>query len=1017
MGAPKTRRMRRGRRAAAGWNGTAGARTARPVRKRGKHMTTEQLRHRMPPILKALKERSLRGRTPVEGLRRTECAYHGWDTVHADAASWEPFAPGDAFGGLEAHHCFKGTVTLPEASAGKRVVCLVSTGASDIWNNNNPQFLAYVDGRLVCGLDVNHNEFDLAACAVPGESHELALYVYCNTPARDVFLRVETAERDDDVTGLYYDLRAPYEVCALLADDDTRAIGIMKHLNRALNLLDLRDLDSGAFAQSVRDAREYLRTEFYDGFCGRTDATEACVGHTHIDVAWLWSLAQTREKAIRSFASVDYLMERYPEYTFMSSQPQLYDFVKRDCPALYERIRARVAQGRWEPEGGMWLEADCNMSSGESLVRQFLHGKRFFRDAFGRENRILWLPDAFGFSGALPQIMKQCGADYFMTTKLAWNDTDMMPHDVTHWRGIDGSEVLAYFISTKDYVKKPDKDPNPSFNTTYNGILAPRQVMGCWQRFQDKTLTDDVLQCYGYGDGGGGPTAEMLELQRRLAYGIPGAPRTRQSTSLAFFEELERRLAGQDVPCWCGEFYFEYHRGVFTTMARNKRYNRLAEFKNADAELFSALNLACGTAHAYPAEALAHNWELTLLNQFHDILPGSSIEKVYEDSMEQYEQVLASDAALIGDAQNALAALVRADGDGVLVFNQLGFARDALVRVPVEAPVAGVLADGRPLPFRWADGELCFVAAELPAKGWRHYRFAGCASAPVPFAQVSEDGRRITTPFYEAELDACGAFTRLYDIAAKQETDSVSSINRENGARTMSVSAGVDARHNIGLVSRELEKKLADYELPEGYTVEIAGENETINSAMTDLVKMIALAVVFIYLIMVAQFQSLMSPFIVMFTIPLAFTGGLLALWLTGSELSIIAMLGFLVLAGVVVNNGIVFVDNINQLRLAGMDRTEAILETGRTRIRPVLMTALTTILAMSTMALGIGDGAEMTQPMAIVTIGGLTYATLLTLLVVPVLYDIFRKKPLYDPERDDAAADAAKELPQPAAG
>ena len=980
-------------------------------------MTTEQLRHRMPPILKALKERSLRGRTPVEGLRRTECAYHGWDTVHADAASWEPFAPGDAFGGLEAHHCFKGTVTLPEASAGKRVVCLVSTGASDIWNNNNPQFLAYVDGRLVCGLDVNHNEFDLAACAVPGESHELALYVYCNTPARDVFLRVETAERDDDVTGLYYDLRAPYEVCALLADDDTRAIGIMKHLNRALNLLDLRDLDSGAFAQSVRDAREYLRTEFYDGFCGRTDATEACVGHTHIDVAWLWSLAQTREKAIRSFASVDYLMERYPEYTFMSSQPQLYDFVKRDCPALYERIRARVAQGRWEPEGGMWLEADCNMSSGESLVRQFLHGKRFFRDAFGRENRILWLPDAFGFSGALPQIMKQCGADYFMTTKLAWNDTDMMPHDVTHWRGIDGSEVLAYFISTKDYVKKPDKDPNPSFNTTYNGILAPRQVMGCWQRFQDKTLTDDVLQCYGYGDGGGGPTAEMLELQRRLAYGIPGAPRTRQSTSLAFFEELERRLAGQDVPCWCGEFYFEYHRGVFTTMARNKRYNRLAEFKNADAELFSALNLACGTAHAYPAEALAHNWELTLLNQFHDILPGSSIEKVYEDSMEQYEQVLASDAALIGDAQNALAALVRADGDGVLVFNQLGFARDALVRVPVEAPVAGVLADGRPLPFRWADGELCFVAAELPAKGWRHYRFAGCASAPVPFAQVSEDGRRITTPFYEAELDACGAFTRLYDIAAKQETDSVSSINRENGARTMSVSAGVDARHNIGLVSRELEKKLADYELPEGYTVEIAGENETINSAMTDLVKMIALAVVFIYLIMVAQFQSLMSPFIVMFTIPLAFTGGLLALWLTGSELSIIAMLGFLVLAGVVVNNGIVFVDNINQLRLAGMDRTEAILETGRTRIRPVLMTALTTILAMSTMALGIGDGAEMTQPMAIVTIGGLTYATLLTLLVVPVLYDIFRKKPLYDPERDDAAADAAKELPQPAAG
>lgn len=313
------------------------------------------------------------------------------------------------------------------------------------------------------------------------------------------------------------------------------------------------------------------------------------------------------------------------------------------------------------------------------------------------------------------------------------------------------------------------------------------------------------------------------------------------------------------------------------------------------------------------------------------------------------------------------------------------------------------------------------LAAELKAENTATTLTLDGTDTPVvvvkPAGQASTRGNIMDHAFTVTNAEGEEETVRLYDIAAKQETDSVSSINRENGARTMSVSAGVDARHNIGLVSRELEKKLADYELPEGYTVEIAGENETINSAMTDLVKMIALAVVFIYLIMVAQFQSLMSPFIVMFTIPLAFTGGLLALWLTGSELSIIAMLGFLVLAGVVVNNGIVFVDNINQLRLAGMDRTEAILETGRTRIRPVLMTALTTILAMSTMALGIGDGAEMTQPMAIVTIGGLTYATLLTLLVVPVLYDIFRKKPLYDPELDDAAADAAKELPQPAAG
>lgn len=235
----------------------------------------------------------------------------------------------------------------------------------------------------------------------------------------------------------------------------------------------------------------------------------------------------------------------------------------------------------------------------------------------------------------------------------------------------------------------------------------------------------------------------------------------------------------------------------------------------------------------------------------------------------------------------------------------------------------------------------------------------------------------------------------LRDIATKSEMQSVASIRRQNGVRTMTVTAAVDVQHNIGLVSRDVSRALAEYTLPAGYDVTLSGENETINTAMIDLVEMIALAIVFIYLIMVAQFQSLMSPFIVMFTIPLAFTGGLLALWITGCELSVIAMLGFLVLAGVVVNNGIVFVDTINQLRLAGMDRTAAILETGRTRIRPVLMTALTTILAMSTMALGVGNGAEMTQPMAIVSIGGLAYATLLTLFVVPVLYDLFRKKPL----------------------
>ena len=437
-------------------------------------MQNTELRRRARPVLDALRTLALQGRTPVLGLRKKSCPYHSWDTVQEDPATapgWTPFAPGDAIGGVEAHYCFRGGITAPAGSAGRHLVCLVSTGATDIWNNNNPQFLAYLNGTLVCGLDVNHTEFDLSPAAAESQTWQLGLYAYCNTPAQDVFLKVETAVRDDEITGLYYDLKAPYEVLVQLDEGDTNAIGIGRYLEKALDMLDLRDPYSAAFYASVAAARRYMKEEFYESFCQRQPITVDCVGHTHIDVAWLWTLAQTREKAIRSFATVNYLMDRYPEYKFLSSQPQLYDFVRKDCPALFEKIRARVADGHWEPEGGMWLESDCNMASGESLIRQFLHGQEFFGREFGKQGHILWLPDAFGFSGALPQIMAQCGMDWFMTTKMAWNDTNCMPHDLTRWRGIDGTEVLAYFISTKDYDKRPDRNPKPSFNTTYNGLL------------------------------------------------------------------------------------------------------------------------------------------------------------------------------------------------------------------------------------------------------------------------------------------------------------------------------------------------------------------------------------------------------------------------------------------------------------------------------------------------------------------------------------------------------------------
>lgn len=735
-------------------------------------MQNTELRHRTPPVLDALRTLALRNRTPVQGLRKKACPYHSWDTVRENpdtACGWSDFSTGEAIGGQEAHFCFRATISAAPDMAGRHLVCLVSTGATDIWNNNNPQFLAYLNGELVCGLDVNHTEFDLTACADGKERWQLGLYTYCNTPAQDVFLKVETAVRDDEITGLYYDLKAPFEVMAQLDEGDTNAIGIGRYLEKALDMLDLRDPYSEAFYNSVAAARRYMKQAFYDSFCQPQPVTVDCVGHTHIDVAWLWTLAQTREKAIRSFATVTYLMDRYPEYKFMSSQPQLYDFVRRDCPALFEKICARVADGRWEPEGGMWLESDCNMASGESLIRQFLHGQEFFGREFGRKNHVLWLPDAFGFSGALPQIMAQCGMDWFMTTKLAWNDTNCMPHDLTRWRGIDGTEVLAYFISTRDYDKRPDRNPNPSFNTTYNGLLNPRQVMGCWQRFQDKELTQDVLQCYGYGDGGGGVTAEMLEMNRRLEKGIPGAPQTRLTHAAPYFEKLKRHLeeTKADLPCWHGEMYFEYHRGVFTSQARNKRANRQAEFFNLTAETAAALAESLGTGYIYPAKELHRNWELTLLNQFHDILPGSALGEVYAVSQEQYKEIIASDSLIAADALQSIAARIETDKSGVLVFNPLGFARNAVVSLPCGA---NAVTNGKnAVPSSKKDGLLSFTAENLPAKGWRFYPFAE-AIPQEPCARVTEGPPcTVETPLYRVVFNERGEITSLFDREACRE--------------------------------------------------------------------------------------------------------------------------------------------------------------------------------------------------------------------------------------------------------
>ena len=666
-----------------------------------------------------------------------------------------PFEPFDCktmhWYGPDIHYWFRADVTVPESFDGKPLWMHVCTQIDEWDDAKNPQFLLFVDGKVTQGIDMNHRDVLLTRCAKAGETYRLELQAYTGILHTEFNLIVDLREIDPEIQGLYYDLAVPLQAFPRLEPDGKPRRDLERVLNDAVNLLDLRHPYDGNFYQSVSEARAFLKQALYTDLAGDDDVIATCIGHTHIDVAWWWTVAQTREKVCRSFATVLKLMEEYPDYKFMSSQPQLYYFLKERYPELYEQIKKRVAEGRWEPEGGMWVEADCNLTSGESLVRQFLYGKRFFKEEFGVDNRILWLPDVFGYSGALPQIMAKCGIDYFMTTKLAWNQFNKMPYDTFRWRGIDGTEILTHLITTLG-VGQDEKD----FFTTYNGMLHPDAILGGWHRYQQKDINNDILISYGYGDGGGGPTREMLETSSRMDKGIEGVPKVRQAFARTYFDELKERVEGNKrLPTWEGELYFEYHRGTYTSMARNKRSNRKAELHMMDLELLGVL---ADPKVAYPDAELDGLWHGILINQFHDILPGSSIHEVYEVTKKEYEEMEAQISVLTDERVRALIC----EGEGVTVLNTTGFERDDVVELGDCDAEALLDENGSVYPVQQTrKGAVAFVK-DLPSKGYKTFGKVSAGEEKRPFC-LSPDSHALETPFYQVVFDKNGCIGQIYD--------------------------------------------------------------------------------------------------------------------------------------------------------------------------------------------------------------------------------------------------------------
>ncbi len=651
---------------------------------------------------------------------------------------WQAFNPPYTLYETEKYYWFKAQFSIQRECAGQKAYVSIDTYIQRYLDAGTikPQGLLYLNGKLVQGIDINHKDVLLD----DGE-YEMYLLFYTHTFERYLPMDFSIKYIDARVEQTYYDLEIPYQAMKLLDTKSDAYVKTASVLEKALNLLDLRAPYTREFYASLEKVSAFLQKNYYA--ISDEKATVDLIGHTHIDIAWLWTLDQTKQKVERSFSTVLKLMDEYPEYKFFSSQPQLFEFLKERNPELYARVKEKVLEGRWEIDGGMWVEADCNLTSGESLVRQIQYGKNFIKEEFNKESKLIWLPDVFGYSASLPQIMQKSGIDTFITAKIGWNDTNRMPYDVFKWRGIDGSEVFAYFLSTCEC--DPRNGVWDKTYTTYTAPINPMFVMGTWNRFQQKEFSNRVIMSYGWGDGGGGPTREDLERQRRLALGVAGLPNAKieslENSVRVIKENYEKNAAQlQRKPVWNGELYFEYHRGTLSSVPQVKMNNRKGEFALLNAELFSVLaNALC--AAEYPGETLKKDWKLLLVNQFHDVLPGSSIGDVYKDSAAQFEEIFGDASKITCGALDGIARQVQSQG-GWLVFNPNSFSANGSICV---------------------DGKM-YIAKDIPALGYKVIeRNAGAQKG------IKVQGKCIENSYYKVCFDETGAISSLWDKRAQRE--------------------------------------------------------------------------------------------------------------------------------------------------------------------------------------------------------------------------------------------------------
>ncbi|THF73583.1 alpha-mannosidase [Cohnella fermenti] len=647
--------------------------------------------------------------------------------------------------------------------------------------------LLRVNGKSWAGLDRNHT-FAVLDAATVGSSPVLEIELSDPIPEPNDPLnrqaviqppisgvRSELAQANGAAQSLMHTAIVVRDSALLLPEADFRRTRLFEALFHAM------DAFVGLEESAIREGGVLKRIEtmLADGVRkvgGNAEGLIRMVGQSHIDIAWLWPVRETVRKASRTFSTVDALMREYPDFKYSQSQPLLFEFLKENDPELYARIKDRIKEGRVELVGGMWVEPDLNIPSGESLIRQMLYGQRFYQEEFGLVSKIEWLPDTFGYCASLPQILKHGGIDCFMTTKLGWNDTNVFPYDLFHWVGIDGTPILSYL------------------NHGVNEHTLPKDIHDHWQSYRQKAVHPEQMLLYGHGDGGGGVTREMIQYVDRSELMV-GQPANEYGTAADFFAGAER--SSGSLPSWHGDLYLELHRGTYTTHGRNKRSNRKAELLYREAELWLSLALPHldGERERELRAKLHEGWKLILLNQFHDIIPGSAIPEAYRTSEKEYREIEALGSAslnavlpLLAQGMSATAATGSPATAGAtepsgattpyVVFNSLGWKRDVRIELAdAEAGTAAYDAEGNRLAAdALRGGGLAVVVPGVPAFGCRTIVLRQANVASIAGASDAsgralggELGDEWETELYAIRFNARGEIVRLFDKQAGRE--------------------------------------------------------------------------------------------------------------------------------------------------------------------------------------------------------------------------------------------------------